>query len=567
MAKILIVDDEESIRFTFNRFLVEAGYDVAVTCTYKEAISALDAMAPDLVIADIILENGGTGIDILREVRKREMGCPVIMVTGAPNVETAAEAVRLGAFDYIAKPVNQEMLLRVTSTAMKYRAVVGEKENYRSNLEAILRSVNDPIISMDMNGLIIEFNEAAMNICGFTRSVIGKSFKDIRGDCFGNCGPYIDQAIQTKRRVEAKRIECSLTQGATKVMNLSAFPLLDPKNTVRGVVVVLRDETLLVSLERKLESYRFHGLVGASSKMKKVFSLIEALSGTRTTVLITGETGTGKELVAEAIHSQGDGGRAPLVKVNCSALPESLLESELFGHVKGAFTGAVQDRIGRFQKANNGTIFLDEVGDLSPKIQGQLLRVLQEKEFERVGSSTPSKVDVRIVAATNKNLHEKVNHGEFRKDLYYRLKVVEISLPALRDRRDDIPLLVDHFRKGMNASFNRNIEALSNDVMTVFLKYHWPGNVRELEHVIEHAYVLCSGRTITVAHLPEDLLMESGSQQVSLQGKGEVVKAEALKAALHKVGGNKAKAARMLGINRATLYRWMERNRLTNNPL
>jgi len=240
--------------------------------------------------------------------------------------------------------------------------------------------------------------------------------------------------------------------------------------------------------------------------MQKIFSLIEALASAQTTVLIEGESGTGKELAAEALHSGGERSGKPLVKLNCSALPESLLESELFGHVKGAFTGAVQDRIGRFQKAQGGTIFLDEVGDLSPRIQGQLLRVLQEREFERVGDSTPIQVDVRVIAATNKNLREKVRRGEFREDLYYRLKVVQIHMPPLREKREDIPLLVDHFRRKFNTVFHKGIEALSQDVMKAFLQYAWPGNVRELEHTMEHAFIHCQNTTITLDHLPPDLL-------------------------------------------------------------
>jgi transcriptional regulator with GAF, ATPase, and Fis domain len=215
--------------------------------------------------------------------------------------------------------------------------------------------------------------------------------------------------------------------------------------------MVLHDDTHVADLEMELQEHRqFHRIVGRSQPMQKVYNLIKALANVQTTVLITGESGTGKELVAEALHLSGDRSHKPLVKVNCSALPESLLESELFGHVKGAFTGAIRDNIGRFHRADGGTIFFDEIGDVSPKVQLKLLRVLEEREFERVGSSAPTKVDVRLIAATNRNLMEKVSNGELREDLYYRLKVIEIMLPPLRDRREDIPLLVEHFRNGFS---------------------------------------------------------------------------------------------------------------------
>ena len=242
--------------------------------------------------------------------------------------------------------------------------------------------------------------------------------------------------------------------------------------------------------------------------------------------------------------------------MSCSALTESLLESELFGHVKGAFTGAIKDKQGRFQAANGGTILLDEIGDISPLIQLKLLRVLQEKEFERVGKSKPQKVDVRIIASTNKDLKEKVRRGEFRQDLYYRLKVVEVLLPPLRKRLEDLPILIDHFLRLFNERFDKSVEGISNEVLNTFMNYSWPGNVRELEHVMEHAFVLCHGLTITMHHLPADMkhhrqieaLSPSSNQQVKI-GMEDILDA------LNKTGGNKAKAARMLGISRQTFYR------------
>jgi two-component system response regulator HydG len=242
------------------------------------------------------------------------------------------------------------------------------------------------------------------------------------------------------------------------------------------------------------------------------------------------------------------------------------LESELFGHVRGAFTGAIKDKQGRFQAANGGTILLDEIGDISPMIQLKLLRVLQEKEFERVGESTPQKVDVRVIACTNKDLKAKVNRGEFRQDLYYRLKVVEVALPPLRERLEDLPLLVDHFRCSFNERFNKHVEGISNEVLSTFMDYNWPGNVRELEHVMEHAFVLCHGATITMHHLPVDL---RNIEQINdlPQIKTPVKKFDGgqdILDALNKTGGNKTKAARLLGISRQTVYRKINTHQFSN---
>ena len=271
-------------------------------------------------------------------------------------------------------------------------------------------------------------------------------------------------------------------------------------------------------------------------------------------VLITGETGTGKELIAEALHYRGRRCHKPLVKVNCSALSENLLESELFGHVKGSFSGAILDRTGRFQRANGGTIFLDEIGDISPRTQLQLLRVVQEKEFERVGDSTPIKVDVRIVAATNQRLHEKVRRGDFREDLYYRLKVVEVIMPPLRERKEDIPLLLNHFLNKFNKKLNKEIVAVSADVQKIFMNYSWPGNVRELEHTLEHAFIICRQNTITTDCLPLALKDFIGTK-ISASGDLGTDESHAILHALEKTSWNKARAARLLGMSRRTIYR------------
>jgi transcriptional regulator with GAF, ATPase, and Fis domain len=342
-------------------------------------------------------------------------------------------------------------------------------------------------------------------------------------------------------------------------MSLSAYPLRGRQGSFLGAVVVARDETRLAAMEHELDGGGgFHGLVGKSEAMRKVYSLIESLASLETTVLITGESGTGKELVAEALHRHGSRSAGTLVKVNCAALPESLLESELFGHVKGAFTGAIGDRIGRFQRADGGTIFLDEIGDISPKVQMSLLRVLQEKQIERVGESQSIGVDVRVIAATNRHLREKVERGGFREDLFYRLTVVRIPLPPLRDHREDVPLLVAHFLEKFNGKLKKEIKALSSDVEAVFLEYPWPGNVRELEHALEHAFILCRQDTICLDHLPAHI-GQAIRPEAARKGEAEGDDAQAIRQALRKTAGNKARAARLLGVDRKTLYRKIAR--------
>ncbi|HEY4481820.1 MAG TPA: sigma 54-interacting transcriptional regulator [Candidatus Brocadiaceae bacterium] len=574
-SKILVIDDEESIRYTFKSFLLDEGYEVLTARDYQEALSAIDTKGLDLIFADILLD-GKTGIDVLRETKERNLRCPVVMITGDPDIDSASEALRLGAFDYIPKPIKQDTLLRITKIALKHKALVDEKERYRSNLEAIFSSVKDAIIAVDKELLMIEMNDAARSICNLSHDSIGKAFNSIAKYCNEKCFDVLEETINKKQAIEVYRHECQLKERPQQVVNITSHPLLSkiskPTNSFSanneqdkiyqdntgifsGVILVVRDETRLATLEQDLrERQQFHNIIGKSEKMQAIYSLIDNLVDVETTVLITGETGTGKELIAEALHYKGRRCHKPLVKVNCSALSENLLESELFGHVKGAFSGAVQDRIGRFQRANGGTIFLDEIGDISPRTQLQLLRVVQEKEFERVGDSTPIKVDVRIVAATNQRLHEKVRRGDFREDLYYRLKVVEVIMPPLRERKEDIPLLLNHFLNKFNKKLNKEIVAVSADVQKILMDYFWPGNVRELEHTLEHAFIICRQNIITIDCLPLALKDFIGTK-ISVSGDLGTDESHVILHALEKTSWNKARAASLLGMSRRTIYR------------
>jgi DNA-binding NtrC family response regulator len=553
--KILIVDDEENIRFTLESFLLEKEYEVTTASNYQEALVGIDHADFDVIFADILLGVGKTGIEFLRKIRERSLCTPVIMFTGAPGTETAAEAVRLGAFDYLSKPVLKDTFLHITDRAIRHKLLVEEKERYRLNLEAIFSSVKDAIITVDKELNVLEANEASKDICNITRIDIGTSFRTLSNQCNKQCYHALSDTVTNKQSVEIHRIECGRILRPQQVVSVATYPLINNKGLFSGAILVVNDETQLVTLERELkERQQFHHIIGKSDTMQEIYSLIENLADVQSTILITGESGTGKELVSEAIHYKGERSGKPFVKVNCSALSEHLLESELFGHVKGSFTGATHDRMGRFQKADGGTVFLDEIGDVSPKTQLQLLRVLQDKEFERVGDSTPVKVDVRIITATNQNLQEKIKRGEFRQDLYYRLKVVEISLPPLRERRDDIPLLIAHFLKKFNNKLHKNITNISAAVQNLFMNYQWPGNIRELEHSLEHAFIVCHQAIIAMEHLPLTIKKHFVLEAV-LPEQSSVNEKQAFLMALEKTAWSRMKAAKLLGLSRSTFYR------------
>ncbi len=438
-----------------------------------------------------------------------------------------------------------------------------ELAEHRRLLEAIFGSVNDAIITVDPDWKVIAANKATETICGVNPAqLLGKPMTPHLSLCRRSCVEVLKQTLERKATIKEYRTECSHVQHHGQMVSITSSPLWEAEGRFRGAVLVIRDITLLKNLEKELrERHQFHKLVGKSKKMQEIYSLIEDLADLETTVLITGESGTGKDMVARALHYSGRRAFKPFVTVNCSALTESLLESELFGHVKGAFTGAVRDKQGRFEVANGGTLLLDEIGDISPYIQLKLLRVLQEKEYERVGESIPRRANVRVVACTNRDLREKVIKGEFRQDLYYRLKVVEIHMPPLRQRLEDMPLLIDHFLRLFNAQFKKQIEGVSTEVLQRFMNYPWPGNVRELEHVLEHAFVVCHGRVISLDHLPAELRgfvdRPPNPPDKALGGKG--YESQLILEALQRCRWNKTKAAEALGIDRRSLFRKMEK--------
>ncbi|EHJ46033.1 PAS modulated sigma54 specific transcriptional regulator, Fis family [Solidesulfovibrio carbinoliphilus subsp. oakridgensis] len=458
-------------------------------------------------------------------------------------------------------PMVQDVTERVRAE-QEMRELLAEKEGLRLNLEAIFRAIPDAIVVVDTKMRVVKTNRALTDVCFVGDILTGPGGQQVvSGACRRGCFSALRETLATQRPVIEYRVECK-GQNPGRVVVINSMPLSGESGQFVGAVLIIRDITRLADLEKRLTDLHGHrGIIGKSKLMRDVYTVLDQLGEVDTTVLITGESGTGKELVAEAIHYGGVRAKKPLVKVNCSALSDELLGSELFGHVRGAFTGAIRDKVGRFEAAQGGTIFLDEIGDVSPRLQLGLLRVLESKEFERVGEAKTRKADVRVIAATNVDLPARIRAGLFRADLYYRLKVVEVRLPPLRDRAEDIPLLSEHFMRQFAANFGKAITRLSEEVMGILMDYPWPGNVRELKYAMEHGCVLCPGGEIRAGHLPRELSVPSclPPPAEALRPSRGGLSRETILSALREARDNRSLAARRLGIDRKTLYRNMAR--------
>ena len=448
-VNILVVDDDAETRDLLREVLGDEGYNVVVSSTGEEALQVGKQECFDIIISDIRLGPNLTGLDVLKAYKSIQPESEVILITAFGSMETAIEALKGGAFDYLSKPFKVEELLVQVGRALENRALVRENRNLRQQLES---------------------------------------------------------------------------------------------------------------------QVQLSSLVGRTPVMLDIYKKIAMVSESRSTVLIYGESGTGKELVARAIHYNGPRAEQRFFAINCGALPESLLETELFGHVRGSFTGAVGNKRGIFEEADGGTVFLDEVAEMSPALQVKLLRTLEEQEVRRVGSNRPVPVDVRILAASNRNLSELVEHKKFRQDLYFRLRVIEIELPPLRERTEDIPLLAEHFLKRFERERGRAF-TISPQAFSVLLTYDWPGNVRELENALEAAVALNRSGTITLEDLPPKVRADFQKGRRLEDFYSDLPSLDELRGkyvahVLRVVGENKVKAAAILGINRKTLYRVLGRMKL-----
>jgi len=445
-GSILIADDEPGIRESLTIVLEDEGYSCKAVKDGAEAIEAIDKGSYDIVVSDLKMPNAN-GLDVLEYVLQHSSDTLTIIITAHATIETAIQALRKGAADYILKPLDfDEVLIRIESL-LEHKKLVQENKYLREQID---------------------------------------------------------------------------------------------------------------------QEYNFNHIIGESPAMKKVYKMVSRVSQATSNVLITGASGTGKELVARAIHFNSDRSKNPFLAINCGAIPENLVESELFGHKKGAFTGANADKDGVFVAASGGTVFLDEVAEIPLNLQVNLLRVLQEREVKPVGSNQTMTFDTRIISATNKDLEEEVEKGNFRDDLYYRLNVVELSLPSLEERREDIPLLAHHFLKRYSKELKRNLKGITSEAMSAMMAYQWKGQVRELENVIERAVLLSDNEYLSVEDLPSAIRNATGAENYDmdshkLEEAVQVFEKHHIQSILKRTDGNKSEAARLLGIDPSTLYRKMER--------
>jgi len=435
-------------------------------------------------------------------------------------------------------------------------------------LSLILDSVSQGIFTVDSKGHITTFNRAAERITGYREEeVIGSLCRDVfKSDLCDTICP-MRQSINLRKEVQDKKVRIQTKDGRSVPLSITTSPLQTKTGKLVGGVEVLKDLSEITALKRQLDGkYSFDDIISKNAEMQRIFQLLPLVAESNSSILITGDSGTGKELIAKAIHNSGMRKDKNFVAVNCAAMPETLLESELFGYKKGAFTDAKENKPGRIAVAEHGTLFLDEIADLPKSLQVKLLRFLQEKSYEPLGANKTIKADVRVITATNKDLRTMIADGSFREDLYFRLNIMEIHIPPLRQRSEDIPLLVQHFINVNSANSRRNIKGITDDALALLMRYPFPGNIRELENIIERAFILCTTSNIDIDCLPEYIRLEqedhpsaAGPPDVSLKNAERDIIIETLK----KFGGNRTHAAKELGIHRVTLVRKLKKYRIS----
>ncbi len=577
-AKVMVVEDELILAKGIEFLLRRNGYEVCgPVTTGEEALIVAKERRPDVALLDIALAGPMDGVAAADHLR-REMNIPAIFLTAYGDRGTVERACAAEPYSYLLKPFDDTELLIAVEVVLAKDKVQREMnqrlEHKRALLQAIFESMPCGLMAVDKEGTIRAANAFLGRLMGIkAEEVLGRPMSAIFGcaaarqgtkACDGEtCTNWCvfrrcaEEAFLHKSsgRVE---VEHDVTAGGrTSTLRLSVTAATGQLEGETLAFLLVEDRTEIDTLRRVLRTeVSFAGIVAKDGKMRDLFETIQEVADGTVPVLIQGESGTGKELVAMAIHSQGPRADKRFVAVNCGALPDGLLESELFGHERGAFTGAVRDKKGRFELADGGTLFLDEVGELSPAMQVKLLRVLQTGAFERVGGEKTVQVDVRLISATNRNVEKDVAEGRFRSDLFYRLCVVPVTVPPLRERRGDIPLLVDHILERIAKTHGRAALRISPEAMLPLLDHAWPGNVRELENVLQYAFIKSKGATIQPQHLPASLVQEAAAELLRAPRR-PVLTAIRVAEALRTTAGNRVQAARHLGISRATLYRFL----------
>lgn len=444
----------------------------------------------------------------------------------------------------------------------KYKQILEEK----NKLETIFNSLLEGTLTINTDWEITSFNHSAEIITGYKiKEAAGKKYWEVLSPENGKEDSLLREFISDHKPALLRETIIVRKDGTRLPVRINSAPLMDTSGKKVGRVVTFEDISVIKNLSGHIEErFHFKNIIGRSKAMQKVFTLMENVINTDSTVLLTGESGTGKEVIARAIHLNSERRSEPFVAVNCSAFAETLLESELFGHEKGAFTGAIRTKPGRFELSGEGTLFLDEIGDIPLPVQVKLLRVLENRQFERVGGTKSITLNARIISATHRNLEEKILKGEFREDLFYRINVINIHLPSLSERKDDIPSLVNYFMDQFKRKFKKDIHHISPNALKIIMDYKWPGNIRELENVIEHAFVVCNSDVIRMEHLPERLqntIEELKSEENNSEDQTPFENAERnlIENTLIKFNGSRSKTASALGINKATLWRKMKK--------
>jgi len=429
--------------------------------------------------------------------------------------------------------------------------------------EAILESISDGVFTVDMDWHVTSFNRAAEEITGVSREeAIGRRCSEVFRSSMCGDACALKETLNTRKPIIGKSGYIIDSEGNRIPISISTAVLRDADGNAIGGAETFRDLSEIEALRCQLEGrFHFGDLVSRSPAMQKLFEALPAIADSPSTVLILGETGTGKEVMARTIHSLSPRHNGAFIAVNCAALPDTLLESELFGYKSGAFTGANKDKPGRFAMAKGGTLFLDEIGDISPALQVRLLRVLQERTYEPLGSTRSETADVRIIVATSRDLTEQMRKGAFRPDLYYRVNVMRIELPPLQQRKEDIPLLVNHFVARFNLLQKKSVQGIAAEALSLLMAHDWPGNIRELENAVERAFILCGDGLIGITHLPEELTSRGAttSLDTDMRLSHDILDAQTIRTALERNGFNRLAAARELGIHKTTLFRRMKK--------
>lgn len=434
------------------------------------------------------------------------------------------------------------------------------------NLQTILDSVADGVFTVDKNMRITTYNRAAEEITGFSaEEAIGKHCYDIfrAGVCFSACP--VKEALETGQSVINREVDIIAKDNRDVPISVSASVLRDSEGNPVGGVETFRDQSLIFALKREIEKkFSFQELTSRNSSMRRLFDVLPDIAESEATVMLQGDSGTGKELFAKAIHNLSARKDGPLVVVNCGALPEPLLEAEIFGAKKGAYTGATENRPGRLSMAEGGTLFLDEIGDLPLPLQVKLLRVLENHEYQPLGASTPQKANVRFVTATHRNLEQMVEQGTFRRDLFFRINVVALEIPPLCERPEDIPLLIDIFLDRFNRTYGKKIRGFSAEALQILLSHSYPGNVRELLNLVEQTVILCRDSEIGIEHLPAGFMAAKNPVPAETFTKRKRPTKDILQNMLVRHSGNRKRVAQQLGVDRTTLWRWMKRYQLND---